>query len=499
MHSSISEILSWLLLALVFSFTVKWLKNHNIFRLKFLNIPGPKAYPVIGSAYLFIIAKREDRYALKLKLHSQFPVIMSLWLGNIPYVHLKRAEHLEKILSNSKEHLQKDWSYELMRPLLGDGLIMSSGEKWHKMRKMLTPAFHFGILQRFCDIFAEKAEDLVENIQQFADTGKSFRMYSLITKSTVEIIAEAAMGTKIHSTDTNFDLYSDSVRLASELIIQRMTTPWHYVQFIYDWSKSGRMFAECCRNISAYTSQVIETKQSTRNNDKSPLKKEKPAFLDLLLIESEKPETPLTNNEIRDEVTTFLGAGYETTATAISWVLYILGRHPDIQEELFAEIQTVFNDSTRRGTTQDLNQLELLDRVIKETLRLYPPVPFFGRQLSEDVQLDDQYRIPKGTNIEVPITLLHRDPRYFPDPERFDPNRFLPENVRGRHPLAYIPFSAGSRNCIGQKFAIYEMKTFLYTLIRNFKFRGVGNEEVQIDEITARPLYSVELVCNKRL
>lgn len=503
MFSSISEILSWLLLALVFVYLSKWLKIYNKCGVVFLNIPGPKAYPLIGSAYRFIITKREERYALKLKLHNQFPTIMSLWFGQTPQVHLKRAEHLEKILCNSKEHLQKGWVYEMMRPWMGDGLIMSTGDKWHRMRKMLTPAFHFGILDRFCEIFAEKADDFVDKINEFSDTGKSFRIHSMITEATLEIVAEAAMGTTVYSLDSNFGQYLDDVHVASELVIKRMITPWHYIQFVYNLSRSGRKYVECCDNMNDYVNKVIENRRVARNNqtivDHSAIKKHRPAFLDLLLTESEKPETPLTNIEIIDEVQNLMAAGYDTTASTISWVLYVLGRNLDIQEEVFSEIQSIFNNSTKKNTTQDLNQLDLLDRVIKETLRLYPPVPFFARTLSDDVQLDHDYLLPKGTSIAVETTLLHRDPRYFPDPERFDPDRFLPDNVHGRHPLAYIPFSAGARNCIGQKFGVYMMKSVLVALIKNFQFKGVGNEEVQIDEITAKPLYGVELLCSRRL
>lgn len=282
-----------------------------------------------------------------------------------------------------------------------------------------------------------------------------------------------------------------------------MITPWHYIQFVYNLSRSGRKYVECCDNMNDYVNKVIENRRVARNNqtivDHSAIKKHRPAFLDLLLTESEKPETPLTNIEIIDEVQNLMAAGYDTTASTISWVLYVLGRNLDIQEEVFSEIQSIFNNSTKKNTTQDLNQLDLLDRVIKETLRLYPPVPFFARTLSDDVQLDHDYLLPKGTSIAVETTLLHRDPRYFPDPERFDPDRFLPDNVHGRHPLAYIPFSAGARNCIGQKFGVYMMKSVLVALIKNFQFKGVGNEEVQIDEITAKPLYGVELLCSRRL
>lgn len=123
--------------------------------------------------------------------------------------------------------------------------------------------------------------------------------------------------------------------------------------------------------------------------------------------------------------------------------------------------------------------MKYLERVIKESMRLYPPVPFIGRTLSEDIEID-KYKIPKGTMVTVGIYYLHRDPNVFPNPEKFDPDRFLTENTKGRHPYAYLPFSAGPRNCVGQKFAMYEEKSVLSSVIRNFKLSSVQ----QRDEIS---------------
>lgn len=147
----------------------------------------------------------------------------------------------------------------------------------------------------------------------------------------------------------------------------------------------------------------------------------------------------------------------------------------------------------------DLNEMKYLERVIKEGLRLFPAVPKVGRLLTEDVQLDE-YKIPKGCMVGVHIYYLHRDKRFFPDPEKFDPERFSSENTAGRHPFAYIPFSAGMRNCIGQKFAMYEEKSVLSSIFRNYRLKSVDNrEDVKIvSEIILRPLCGINVTIEKR-
>lgn len=142
--------------------------------------------------------------------------------------------------------------------------------------------------------------------------------------------------------------------------------------------------------------------------------------------------------------------------------------------------------------------MKYLERVIKESMRLYPPVPIIGRKVSEDVQLDD-YCIPEGCMIKIDLFHLHRDPRYFADPEKFDPDRFLPESMN-RHPYAYLPFSAGPRNCIGQKFAAYEEKAVLSGILRNFKIHSVDKREdvKMINELVLRPIGGVNVTLERR-
>ncbi|XP_050451489.1 cytochrome P450 4C1-like [Cataglyphis hispanica] len=188
-------------------------------------------------------------------------------------------------------------------------------------------------------------------------------------------------------------------------------------------------------------------------------------MLDLLIAVSRN--NFLSDLDIREEVDTFMFGGHDTTAMAMTFALLLLAEHKDVQECVRLEVDTVMQENTGKLTMKSLQNLSYLDRCLKETLRLYTVAPFVIRRLEEDVKLHS-YVIPAGTNLHVNIYGVHRDPNFWPNPEVFDPDRFLPERMRNYHPYSYVPFSAGPRNCIGQKFGLLELKAMIAPLVHNF-------------------------------
>lgn len=172
---------------------------------------------------------------------------------------------------------------------------------------------------------------------------------------------------------------------------------------------------------------------------------------------------------ICEEVDTLTFEGFDSTSTAIIFTLFLLGQHQDVQQKVHEEITVVMKDDM---TLLDCSNFKYLERVIKESLRLYPPVPYISRVVTEE-SICGHLILPKHAEISIHIFDIHRDSSHFRDPEKFDPDRFLPENTRNRHPFAYIPFSAGMRNCIGQRFAMLELKIFLATIVKEFHIKPV--------------------------
>ncbi|XP_011706983.1 PREDICTED: cytochrome P450 4C1-like, partial [Wasmannia auropunctata] len=222
------------------------------------------------------------------------------------------------------------------------------------------------------------------------------------------------------------------------------------------------------RTNGQYLKNLVESKGD--DAEAIGTQKKRLAMLDLLIAASR--EGLMTDSDVREEVDTFMFAGHDTTSMGICFILALLAEHKDVQECVRNEIDTAMQEHEGKITMKLLQQLPYLDRCIKEGLRLYPPAYSIARTVAEDIKLQS-HLVPAGTTVQLYIYGVHRDPNFWPNPEVFDPDRFLPEKIRTRHPYSYIPFSSGPRNCIGQRFAVLEMKAMITCLIHNFYLEPV--------------------------
>lgn len=218
--------------------------------------------------------------------------------------------------------------------------------------------------------------------------------------------------------------------------------------------------------------------------------KKRLAFLDLLL-ESAQNGALITDKEIKEQVDTIMFEGHDTTAAASSFFLSLMGIHQDIQEKVVEELYEIFGDSDRPATFQDTLEMKYLERCLMETLRLFPPVPIIARELKENLKLTSgKYTVPAGATVVITTILLHRDKKiYGPNPDKFDPDNFLPERSANRHYYAFIPFSAGPRSCVGRKYAMLKLKVLLSTILRNYRIHSDLKEDdfkLQADIILKR-------------
>lgn len=444
-------------------------------------IPGPKALPFLGNAVDFVGPTHEFIKVLTRLVHESGPV-MKLFLAHRPYVVLSKAKGFETILSSNK-HISKGPDYKFLHPWLGLGLLTSDGAKWHSRRKMLTPAFHFKILEDFLVIMNEQSSILTDKLGKLKPHNNSINMFPQITYCALDIICESAMGRNVNAQGDSDSPYIRSLFKASDIIFQRQKTPWIWNDLAFYLRPMGWEFRKALNVLHGFTEGVITDRKQLYKEEKAKKAssktseneedlvigtKKRLAFLDLLLDVSDDGRV-LSDLDIREEVDTFMFEGHDTTAANMSFTLYVLASHPEYQAKVQEELDSIFGDNPDRpASMDDLSNMKYLEACIKESLRLYPSVPLMSRTIHEDTVIENQL-VPAETTVIMFNYLLHRDPEQFPDPEVFKPDRFLNNNIRQRHAYSYVPFSAGPRNCIGQKFAMMEEKVVISSVLRKFK------------------------------
>nr|XP_037274992.1 cytochrome P450 4c3-like [Rhipicephalus microplus] len=424
-----------------------------------------------------------------------------MYLGFTPLLTLYKAEYVEQILSSNKI-LTKGVQYNLLHRWLGNGLLTSKGDKWRSRRQLFTPAFHFKILEDFAETINSQSFLLCSKLKELSQSGAKFDVVPKVTLCTLDIVCETVMGTSISAQVNENSPYVAAVNRVGELFVERIMRPLLQIDFIYNFTASGREFCKCINVIHSFARKVIEerkkelekaVKEGTLMLDSSSeselgVKKRRP-FLDLLILEHLKNPKYITKEDVREEVDTFMFGGHDTTAMGISWALFLIGHHPREQQKIHNELDQIFGDDKERHVNfEDLRQMKYLECAIKESLRIYPSVPMITRKCEEPFEIDGA-TLPAGTMVQVAAYFLHRDPEVFPKPEEFHPERFFPENSKGRHPFAYAPFSAGPRNCIGQKFALAEEKIVIGNILRHFTIKSLDQrDKVEIvSEIVLRP------------
>lgn len=407
------------------------------------------------------------------------------WVGWQPILFLFKAESVEPVLS-SHNHVTKSDNYRYLRPWLGTGLLTADEEKWRTRRKLLAPAFHFVNIIDFINVFDEQSKILVELL---SDMPFVEDMVPFIRNCCLDIICETAMGININAQRNPRSDYTDALHLFAESYLKRNIFPLYWWDAIFRFTPYGRKYYKALDVLHSFSNGVIQERkkclfaESSKNIESGETiklstykSKRKNVLLDRL-IQHNIDGGQLTDEEIREEVDTFMFAGHDTSAMAVSWTLYFIGHDSEIQTKIHEELDSVFDcDTNKPIRTEDLCQLRYLECCVKEGLRMVPSAPIIARKIDTDIEILG-HKVPSGVNVGIVPGFVHRDIRFYPNPEQFDPNRFLPENSVGRHPYSFIPFSAGTRSCLGQKFGMLETKTILAQILRHFKIESIGPKQ----------------------
>ncbi|NP_001351145.1 cytochrome P450 4g15-like [Halyomorpha halys] len=474
-----------------------WFSRRRLYELS-SKIPGPAGYPFIGNAFRFI-GGADKLFKNVFSRTLEYGDVVKMWVGPRLLVFLTNPADIELILS-SHVHIDKAPEYRLFEPWLGDGLLISTGEKWRNHRKLIAPTFHLNILKSFIPTFNSNSVDVVKKLKQ--DVGREFDAHDYMSEATVEILLETAMGVNKKTQKNGYE-YAMAVMGLSNILHLRHTKLWLRPDFIFNMTSLSKVQEKLLNVIHSLTRKVFNIRMdeykkngskiiSTTPEDNTKLQaegdyafghskgikddlddeigeKKRMAFLDLL-IDASQGGGKLTNEEIQHQIDTIMFEGHDTTAAGSSFFLAMMAARPDIQEKCVEEVQRIFGDSNRPVTFQDTLEMKYIERCLMETLRMYPPVPIIARELKQELKLAScDLTIPAHCTVVVNTFMLHRKPDIYSNPNFFDPDNFLPEKSASRHYYSYIPFSAGPRSCVGRKYAVLKLKVMLATILRNYR------------------------------
>lgn len=421
-------------------------------------------------------------------LQTNKVALSKVYIGVWPLLFLSSAEAAEVVMK-SNTILDKAFLYDLFNSWLGTGLLTSPKRKWRARRKLLTPAFHFKLLDDFVPVMVEHARTFANRLRTLSQQHQQapLDVVPLVSCCTLDVICETAMGVSVNAQEDEDSPYVRAVKVVSGSFLERFVSPWKWVDALFFSNPTGWNVKRNVDYLHNFTERIIQSRKSdylenppvigaSEEEENRPYGGKRLAFLDILLM-SHLRDPSFTVEGIREEVDTFMFEGHDTTAMGISFTLYLLGLYKQVQDKVYRELGTIFGEDVERAATVDnLKEMRYLERVIKESHRLYPPVPLIARNTDEDADILG-YRVPRGCMLVMLPFMMHRDSRFFPEPEEFRPERFLPENCAGRHPYAYMPFSAGPRNCIGQRFALQEEKVVISTILRHFRLHSPDHRD----------------------
>ncbi|KAM7345241.1 cytochrome P450 4e2-like isoform 2-T2 [Cochliomyia hominivorax] len=399
-----------------------------------------------------------------------------IWIGPYLNILISNVKDLEFILS-SNTLIQKSDAYDMLHPWLGEGLLTSTGIKWHKHRKMITPSFHFKILQDFHEVMNANSNKFVEKLKNISKGETIIDFQDQVHYLTLDVICDTAMGVHVNAMDNHDSEFVNAVKDMCYNINMRSFHPLKRTNAVYRFFPDYKHFCKTLKILQDFTFEVIEKRIAKRKEEeyqKSQLEidefgKRKMAFLDTLLS-STIDGRPLNTQEIYEEVSTFIFEGHDTTTSGITFAVYLLSRHLEVQQKIFEEQQKIMGGNIKRDATfQELSEMKYLDLVLKEAQRLYPSVPMIARLTEKEYNINGKL-IPKNTSLNLFLMAMGYNDKSFPDPYRFKPERFdLSNRSEQINPFEYVPFSAGPRNCVGQKFAQLEIKTVVSKIVRNFE------------------------------
>jgi cytochrome P450 len=432
-----------------------------------LEAPGPKTLWPGGQ----MLAFRRDPLDFLARLAREHGDVARFRIGPQRAFLLSHPDLVRDLLVTHQERFRKGRALQRARRLLGQGLLTSEGEFHRRQRRLAQPAFHRQRINSYAATMVEYAERASARWQD----GRTLDIAQEMMRLTLAVVGKTLFDADVESeADEVGEALTEVMELFGYLMLPYSELLEHLPL------PASRRFRRARARLDSVIYRIIEDRRRAVG-DRGDL-----LSMLLLAVDEEGDRTGMTNEQLRDEVMTLFLAGHETTANLLSWAWFLLARHPEAERRLHEELDGVLAGG-RAPSADDMAALRYTEMVVAETMRLYPPAWTLGRLAVADHEAAG-YHIPRGSLVLASQYVCHRDPRYFPDPERFDPERFTPEAKASRPQFAYFPFGGGVRRCIGEGFAWTEATLILAALARRWRIRLLPGRHVETQpRITLRP------------
>ncbi|XP_053660415.1 uncharacterized protein LOC128709444 [Anopheles marshallii] len=447
-------------------------------------------HPIFGNGLEFAQKNSYEIFKSLTRAYKDNKRIFKLSFGPIPVICITHPDLIQKIMTEQVS-MDKPFVYDFMR--VEHGLLTAKYDEWRVHRKALNPTFNTRILNSFIPIFTDCVGKMISNMQKHVNDEKPINMLECTSPCTLEMICRTSLGGKVLEREGKQE-FIEGLEIILHNVGLRMFNANLYPDFVYKNTRFYRAEMAARKICYAFTDKVIHEKRakfeerlrhSVDNNNNNAMSDEngnvvfedeeddmlnykKPQIFVDQLLTIPNDGKPFTHEEITDHIYTMIAAGNETSATQAAHACLLLAMHPEVQDRAAAEIRELLADDVEY-THEILKEMVYLERIIKESQRLCPVAAVFGRKTMGPMQLDE-YVIPKGFILLLNAFALHRNKEFWgPNADMFDPDNFLPERVKARHPYAYMPFSAGPRGCIGSRYAMMSLKIMLSQILKNFK------------------------------
>lgn len=440
---------------------VKHTATQELPKQKPLTPPRTSGFPLVG-AIPNVLNKQLDYFTDAWETHGD---VYELDLGVMSIIILNHPDYAQYVMrDNIRNYTKTGPMWESLQSMIGQGLVTSTGNYWRRQRRLIQPHFHRQHLAGLVDLMIEAIEDGMRDWGQLARAGEPVDMTNLFAKITMKVIVRSMFGRSLNEGDA--ELMGDAMRYTLDYQLQGMIT-----SNLPDWIPfpGEKTYQAKLEEVDRYIYRMIDERRQSGDAGDDLLS----MFLNLA---DDETGEPLTDKEIRDEVTTIFLAGYETTAIVMTWASYLLTQNPDVMKKLQTEVDEVLQG--RMPRFEDVRQLPYALMVMQETMRIYPPAYWLPRTTVKDDVIGG-YQIKAGQMVAPMIYMLHRHPDFWEQPETFNPEHFAPDTHHNRHPQAFMPFGAGQRMCIGKDFALMEGALILARLVQQFNLHTVSEHMPQ--------------------